>query len=473
MVRKKSKGIDIKKTIVIVVIVLVILFVLAMVYQGVQEDGEGLGTFGPGGGGGGMIHEWKFDGDLNDSIGRADKKEIKGEVEFVPGAVGLAVKLDFNDTLRALNRYLQDIPNNKFTLDFCMKAEEIRGNGMFIEKKKRNTGFAVRAKPNLTSGWAVGRPDNWVDCFEDVIDNQWHHVALTARKGENKSIWIDGSRCATNNANGPGLKNNRNFFQGRRLYKGLLDEEAIWNKVLSADEIRVRAEICKPVINVSNGGNVTNETTFKVEEDGNLNVEVSATLKDGNVSFNILFGNGSAFTGVGKAADKRLATTNSPNLTFYKKDSNGDDYHKYFIASYDGTNKESYLLRARITEDITAGRNTTDIDKKVGDFWVTVCEDRVTGYSCDIGDVSLRISTIKRVSGGEQSVVLNAGYNVVFYKVYDINEDWMQLPLESELPRLEYIVEINNKNNQLLKRYRAYWLKLHHIYFNVKVREIF
>ena len=251
-VSKKKRDVNLKNIIVLLVIVLIGLFIWAMVAQGSFDEGEELGAEGElaqaaprAGGGGGMIHLWKFEGDLNDSIGRADKKEVKGKVEYVPGVVGLAVKLDYNDSLRALNRYLQDIPNNRFTIDFCMKAESIRGNGVFIEKKKGDIGFAVRADTTRVSGWAIGRPDNWVDCINaSVIDNQWHHVALTASRGGNKTIWIDGILCAENRANGPGLRNNRNFFQGRRLYKGLLDEEAIWDRVLSNSEIAARANIC-------------------------------------------------------------------------------------------------------------------------------------------------------------------------------------------------------------------------------------
>ena len=276
MAKKKSKGIDTKKAVVIVVIVLVILFGLAMIYQGTREEGGdgSLGTYGPGGSG--MIHEWKFDGDLNDSIGRADKKELGTTtvVEYVPGVVGLAVKLDYNDSLRALNRYLQDIPNNKFTLDFCMKAEKIRGNGIFIEKKRGNTGFAVRADTTRVSGWAIGRPDDWVDCFMNIVDNQWHHVALTAKKGDNKTIWIDGVKCSENDALGPGLRNNRNFYQGRRLYEGLLDEEALWNRVLSNSEIRARAAICMNVAGVpspGSGGVICNDS------DGGKNYTIKGT----------------------------------------------------------------------------------------------------------------------------------------------------------------------------------------------------
>ncbi len=251
-VSKKERDVNLKNIIVLLVIVLIGLFIWAMVAQGSFDEGEELGAEGGlaqaaprAGGGGGMIHLWKFEGDLNDSIGRADKKELGNtEIEYVPGVVGLAVKLDYSDSLIALNRYLQDIPNDEFTLDFCMNAAAIKGNGMFIEKKKGNTGFAVRANTSRVSGWAVGRPDDWVDCFKKVVDNQWHHVALTVKKGNNKTIWIDGVKCAENDALGPGLKNNRNFYQGRRLYEGLLDEEAIWDRVLSNSEIAARANIC-------------------------------------------------------------------------------------------------------------------------------------------------------------------------------------------------------------------------------------
>ena len=87
-VSKKKRDVNLKNIIVLLVIVLIGLFIWVMVAQGSFDEGEELGAEGElaqaaprVGGGGGMIHLWKFEGDLNDSIGRADKKEVKGKTE--------------------------------------------------------------------------------------------------------------------------------------------------------------------------------------------------------------------------------------------------------------------------------------------------------------------------------------------------------------------------------------------------------
>jgi hypothetical protein len=176
------------------------------------------------------------------------------------------------------------------------------------------------------------------------------------------------------------------------------------------------------------------EEKVTVAPDGDNSIEITVPIKDGMVSFNLLYSTAAAggnFTGIGKAADERLATTSDPNsLVFYEKQ-NSADYHEWFVASYNiSSEAESYLLRARITKDTTDNRNETDIDKRVGGDWVEVCNEKIAGDSCDIGQVTLNIGTIAKTAATE-SVNISGGTNVNFNTIYTAGGLRIYLPFEA------------------------------------------
>ncbi len=304
------------------------------------------------------------------------------------------------------------------------------------------------------------------------------------------------------------------------------------------------------------------EERITIQPDGDNSLEMTVPIKDGMVSFNLLYGSNGKFTGLGKASDERLATSSNSLLTFHDKDSDGNDQDTWFVASYsdncnsadvdrDGTvevedlkeyiNKfqsdcrniwdrdlalisdawndpnfdkictannnlcelldingdggfalsdvlvlsdilvgctggggtggnpnidsnadlnedgyvnyldreifltalsdnpvgtncdrlnsgESYLLRARVTQDTSNGRNETTIDKNVDGTWVEVCGERTIGDTCDIGKVSMTVASVYYVSGREESVTFRAGLGVSFNKLFTKNGLTVYLP---------------------------------------------
>ena len=115
--------------------------------------------------------------------------------------------------------------------------------------------------------------------------------------------------------------------------------------------------------------------TFPVEE--SIKVSTSSDyiqlndfpLKDSTEDINLLYGTTAGqYAGIGKSATNILRTSNESSITF---DGDTDDY---FVASYDdGTNAESYLMRATsfVTENsvnkttIQYEKDGTWTDKKV------------------------------------------------------------------------------------------------------------
>ena len=171
----------------------------------------------------------------------------------------------------------------------------------------------------------------------------------------------------------------------------------------------------------------TDEETITIENDGDDSMELSVPIKDGTATFNILYANSSGeFTGIGKSATERLAT--SPNTQFVYYDRKGSaEYHEYVVASYaSGKDSESYLLR--IKTNLDNGVNETTITNVLDSTqeW----KDRRAGDVVDIGDVSITIDGITH-SAANKNVTLSAGTNVNFSTLYTDSGLKMYLPWES------------------------------------------
>jgi len=165
------------------------------------------------------------------------------------------------------------------------------------------------------------------------------------------------------------------------------------------------------------------EDKVVIQTDGDNSIEMIVPIKDGTVSFNLLFSDANAnagnFTGLGKASDERLKTSNNATLTFLEKDSAGNDLDEWFVASYNTTSQaESYLLRAKVNADTTNNRNETTIQKHNGAAWVDVCVEKIATDTCDIGDVSLTIDAVAHIAGAEESITITAGTDVNFNTIY-------------------------------------------------------
>jgi hypothetical protein len=181
------------------------------------------------------------------------------------------------------------------------------------------------------------------------------------------------------------------------------------------------------------------EEKVTVQNDGDKAMELNMPFRDGDVSFDILYANASGdFEGIGKSTSERLATSNNSNLFFYER-KNGNDWHSYFVATYNITQEgESYLLRAKVTQDASSARNETTIQKYSDGAWVDACTDKAAGDTCDIGDVSLNINFINYTSGGDEMVNISAGTNVNFHTAITPGGLTVYLPYDGNLTGLGY-----------------------------------
>ncbi len=169
--------------------------------------------------------------------------------------------------------------------------------------------------------------------------------------------------------------------------------------------------------------------TYPVEED--IVVEAGGDdyvvlknfpLKDSTETINLLYGNNANWTGIGKDSDNVLRTVESGNLTF---DGDTDDY---FVATYDdGTNAESYLMRATNFK-VESSVNKTTIQYKSDGTWTNVQSDVSKGDDVTLGSVTLTVGTINY---NDRTVVLKPGINVNFNTLYSKEGLKVYLPYTS------------------------------------------
>jgi len=179
------------------------------------------------------------------------------------------------------------------------------------------------------------------------------------------------------------------------------------------------------------------EEKVTVEKDSDTSIELTVPSEKGDISFNIMYGNASGeFDGIGKSATERLAT--SPNATLiYHEKFNGNDFHKYFVISYNTTtDAESYLMRAKVSYDSTDARGEVDFERYDGSAWQTICSEKTNATTCSsgMGSASFTLDEIKFISGQNESITLKAGTDTNFATVFTKGGLKILLPYDIGLP---------------------------------------
>jgi len=152
------------------------------------------------------------------------------------------------------------------------------------------------------------------------------------------------------------------------------------------------------------------KVTVKQSQDTTMTLE-DFPLKDGPADIDILYGNNSVWTGTGKDADEQLLSSNETMMTF------DGDSHQYFVASFDdGSNAESYLMRAtNFKTESSVNKTTFQYYEGETGSWQTVKEDAKNADVPSRGNVEFTISYIDKDA---KTVNFTKGTNVHFNRLY-------------------------------------------------------
>jgi len=200
----------------------------------------------------GLVALWSGEGDGNDSVG-GNNGVLHGDVSFAPGKVGQAFA--FN----GINAYVE-VPssaNLKFSDAFTVEAwvnfnTHIGSSSATIAAKGQDTESVMDWMMGIRSDhleMAVNAGGSWQggDCVGTLTPGVWYHVAMTydgsSFRGYVNGVLdhtfpVSGTVRATDYSLRIGAYAPVNGTQSKCFFPGQVDELAIYNRALSADEIQ-------------------------------------------------------------------------------------------------------------------------------------------------------------------------------------------------------------------------------------------
>ncbi len=201
----------------------------------------------------GLAAWWRMEGNLNDEMGKAPATLRGGPLRFVSGPAGKALALAKGKFITVGKAPHLDLPATTIELLFKLTAKPSGNlNPCLIAKRltSRNTRFSIHVRRNLE------RLDLWngrsvltaIPPFGPLETGQWYHLAVTA-DAAGLAVYLDGVQCAMESegtfafgAKGLPLQMGASQPDGHEQCRCVLDEVAIYDRVLSQEEIRRHVE---------------------------------------------------------------------------------------------------------------------------------------------------------------------------------------------------------------------------------------
>jgi hypothetical protein len=198
----------------------------------------------------GLVAYYALENDVLDSSGNGLDGTIVGEPAFVEGAVGMGLQFDgVDDAVDFGNDPLFDI-TGEVTLALWINTQDMGTAENNPWLGKGDTSYMIK-------GFRTGNQieffiydGGWQSSYADVGDSfngEWHHAAGTF-DGAQFIIYVDGETKTVLGYEGPGIVPNTynvamgtNTQAGGRFSESIMDEAMIYNRTLSAGEIRYLA----------------------------------------------------------------------------------------------------------------------------------------------------------------------------------------------------------------------------------------
>lgn len=150
---------------------------------------------------------------------------------------------------------------------------------------------------------------------------------------------------------------------------------------------------------------------------------------------------------VGKSSNELLVTSDNESLIIDNVAS-----QKFVVSGgFGGIGRSYILIVSNIRSDSLS--NLTTIRNYVNG--VQICVDKRAGDNCSVESLNLTIERVDK-SNSVERVVLRAPSNVHFNRFYDMNGNYVVLPLERELPTANYNFSVYSGAGMMIQKYSAY-----------------
>jgi YVTN family beta-propeller protein len=233
----------------------------------------------------GMVAWWPGDNNALDIQG-VNNGTLQNGATFAPGKVSQAFSLDGVDDYVRFGNILRGL-NGGFTLDAWIRTTATVGNKAIVAKYE-TTGGSWTIRTNESDPRKVDFTVCSPDCLtladavqlvstSNINDGEWHFIAATF-DGSTQRLYVDGALEASGTNTNPAWADNHYFCIGAFCdsagnsylpFGGLIDEVEVFNRALSATEIRSIFNAggagkckptpadCVPVVNAPPAVNVT------------------------------------------------------------------------------------------------------------------------------------------------------------------------------------------------------------------------
>lgn len=216
-----------------------------------------------------LVVNLNFDGNSQDSSGKANHATVSGNQGYTTGRIGQALIVNGSQfaSLAADLPDLQFGSDTNFTVSFWIQAPtRWTGDPVIVSNKNwnsgSNTGWAIAcqnlAANNNTWQWnfkgaAASRRD--FDSGGIIVDGlTWHHIAVSHNRGGTADFYADGVIIGSVNISGSGnvdtglpIRLGRDGNGGNALNVSMaIDDFKIWRRSLSASEIRSMVPLPEP-----------------------------------------------------------------------------------------------------------------------------------------------------------------------------------------------------------------------------------
>lgn len=226
------------------ILVLVATIVLVVMPAGVQAQSDD-----------GLVAEWHFDEGsgsvLKDSSGNGNDGVIYGAT-WVEGKYGKALSFDgVDDYVDCGNDRIFDFGTNTFTIETWVKTiDKTTSNWEGIVGKWDTPNGYFLQYISSTGAWAFGWHGNtYINPSKSIGDGNWHHVVAKRTGLTSAELYIDGEFIGSR-ADLPSISSDtpdplsigRLSLEYGRYFNGIIDEVRIYDRALSAEEIKSHYE---------------------------------------------------------------------------------------------------------------------------------------------------------------------------------------------------------------------------------------
>lgn len=188
--------------------------------------------------------------------------------------------------------------------------------------------------------------------------------------------------------------------------------------------------------------------TFRVHNNG-LDLQVDATITNGESVIRFFYGDGINFLGSGKSEGQQIAVADSDTLIYnLTNDAEGDEY--FFVTCIYGADAYSYYVEIPDSDDA----NGVDFRDVISGTAIATNIKNDTLFT--IGDCALRLDNFIR----DQWVKIdntNMADDTYFDRVYDTNGNYLLLPLTLSFPSSWKLKDIFDTSGSIIGRYSIFY----------------